>query len=648
MKVVGYVRLSRDDGNDESISVANQKLIINQYAKLHNLYIEEFYVDDGYSGYTFDRPSFNRLKKDIQDGKIDIVITKDLSRLGRHNAKTLLFIEEITLLNKQIIVINDDFNNLKDDDDMIGIKTWFNERHVKDTSKKVRNAINALQNEGQWISNIPYGYKRIYGKKKAFEVDPLTAPYVKKIFELYTGGMGGHSIAKQFSIEGIPTPTMAQNIHRKEAGLDPIKNEAKTWSSIIVRRILNNEFYIGTLVQKKTKTVGINGKKVLLDKDKHVKFHNHHEALIDVETFNLAQQLMKERDTNKYRGERVYHNIFSGIMFCGDCGKTMTPINGVQKDATCVCRTYHTLGSTFCNYNKVYVKDVIEIIKVYLKQCREALADNINKIDETIKKELQQVKGINSVEALSILEKELKDNNEELKALISQKTKEVIKNPSMSEIIEQTYQEMINDKMNRIKSLQSQIEEQKNINSNTKDIQKNLNTALAIFDEIIASDTITKKQVSTIIEKIEIYYNKGIVIKMRGNLNDVIEPRIEVTLDKEQNYTKAIIDRMLEVQEFYLMDVHKHLREHGYNYGYYRTFKPIADKMKYLNIIGASGRKTKVIADKDTAYSLLKIYTDTYTDPCVITKRANIEQLIRMSKWIEDITGRSHALRMIL
>lgn len=648
MKVVGYVRLSRDDGNDESISVANQKLIINQYAKLHNLYIEEFYVDDGYSGYTFDRPSFNRLKKDIQDNKIDIVITKDLSRLGRHNAKTLLFIEEITLLNKQIIVINDDFNNLKDDDDMIGIKTWFNERHVKDTSKKVRNAINALQNEGQWISNIPYGYKRIYGKKKAFEVDPLTAPYVKKIFELYTGGMGGHSIAKQFSIDVVPTPTMAQNIHRKEAGLDPIKNESKTWSSVIVRRILNNEFYVGTLVQKKTKTVGINGKKVLLDKDKHIKFYDHHEAIINIETFNLAQQLMRERDTNKYRGERVYHNIFSGIMFCGDCGKTMTPINGVQKDATCVCRTYHTLGSTFCNYNKVYVKDVIEVIKVYLKQCRLALADNINKIDDTIKKELQQVKGTDVVAALSILEKELKDSNDELKALISQKTKEIIKNPSMSDIIEQTYQEMINDKMNRIKSLQAQIDNQKNINADTKDIQKNLNTALSIFDEIIASDTITKKQVSTIIEKIEIYYNKGIVIKMRGNLNDVIEPRIEVTLDKEQNYTKAIIDRMLDIKEFYLMDVHKHLRENGYNYGYYRTFKPIADKMRNLNIIVASGRKTKVNVDKETAYSLLEIYTDTYTDPCVITKRANIEQLIRMSKWIEEITGKKYALRMIL
>lgn len=131
MKVAGYVRLSIDDGNDESVSITNQKRILNDYANNHNMTIDEFYVDDGYSGYKFDRPSFNRLKQDLEDNLVDIVLVKDLSRIGRHNAKTLLFIEDLTKLNKQLIIISEDYNNLKDDDDIIGIKTWFNEKYVK-------------------------------------------------------------------------------------------------------------------------------------------------------------------------------------------------------------------------------------------------------------------------------------------------------------------------------------------------------------------------------------------------------------------------------------------------------------------------------------------------------------------------------------
>ena len=164
MRIVGYIRLSRDDGNDESISVSNQRRIINEYATNHNMNVDEFYIDDGVSGYTFDRPAFNRLKKDLEDDKVDIVIVKDLSRIGRHNAKTLLFIENITKLNKQLIIISDDYNNLEDDDDMIGIKTWFNEKYVKDTSRKVRMTISNLQKTGDWIGTIPYGYKRDFLK----------------------------------------------------------------------------------------------------------------------------------------------------------------------------------------------------------------------------------------------------------------------------------------------------------------------------------------------------------------------------------------------------------------------------------------------------------------------------------------------------
>ena len=189
MKVAGYVRLSRDDGNDESVSITNQKRILNDYANRHNMTIDEFYVDDGYSGYKFDRPSFNKLKQDLEDNLVDIVLVKDLSRIGRHNAKTLLFIEDLTKLNKQLIIVSEDYNNLEDNDDMIGIKTWFNERYVKDTSKKIKLTISNLQKTGDWFS-IPYGYKRNFLKTREFTVDPEASEYVKKIYEWYIDGYG--------------------------------------------------------------------------------------------------------------------------------------------------------------------------------------------------------------------------------------------------------------------------------------------------------------------------------------------------------------------------------------------------------------------------------------------------------------------------
>ena len=165
-KRVAYVRLSVDDDcNFESMSIANQRKIITQYANEHNYEITEFYVDDGYSGYLFNRPAFDRLKQDIEDGLVEGVIVKDLSRLARHSARVQLFVEDLTLQGVELISIGDNFNNLKDDDSMLGITTWANEKLVKDTSKKVRAVIHSKQKDGKWISNIPYGYKRIYGKK---------------------------------------------------------------------------------------------------------------------------------------------------------------------------------------------------------------------------------------------------------------------------------------------------------------------------------------------------------------------------------------------------------------------------------------------------------------------------------------------------
>ena len=143
----GYVRLSRDDDKRNYVSIENQKLIINQYASDHGMVIDRWYEDDGVSGYIFDRPGFQQMMADL-DKDIDTVYVKDFSRLGRHNAKVLLLLDEFQERGKHLIVIDDNYDSFDSSDDTIGIKTWFNERYVKDTSKKIKRAIGARQKEG--------------------------------------------------------------------------------------------------------------------------------------------------------------------------------------------------------------------------------------------------------------------------------------------------------------------------------------------------------------------------------------------------------------------------------------------------------------------------------------------------------------------
>ena len=155
----GYVRLSRDDDKKNYVSIENQKLIISQYADDHGVNIDRWYEDDGISGYIFDRPGFQQMMADL-DKDIDTVYVKDFSRLGRHNAKVLLLLDEFQERGKHLIVIDDNYDSMDSSDDTIGIKTWFNERYVKDTSKKIKRAIGARQKEGTLITRPPFGYRR--------------------------------------------------------------------------------------------------------------------------------------------------------------------------------------------------------------------------------------------------------------------------------------------------------------------------------------------------------------------------------------------------------------------------------------------------------------------------------------------------------
>ena len=177
LKIASYSRVSYDEDKERYESIINQKNIIKDYAKEHfsNYKIIEF-EDDNYSGYKFDRPQFTKMRQEILDGNIDVVIAKDLSRIGRHNAKTLLFIEDLEKLGVTVIAINDDLDTSKEqNNDLVGIKTWYNELYVKDISRKIRSTVQNKSKNATWITNVPYGYVMLDYQKRDYKVDYIAA-----------------------------------------------------------------------------------------------------------------------------------------------------------------------------------------------------------------------------------------------------------------------------------------------------------------------------------------------------------------------------------------------------------------------------------------------------------------------------------------
>lgn len=637
-KYGGYIRLSEEDGHNESVSVGNQRKIISQFAEEKGIDLVEFYIDDGYKGYKMNRPDFDRMKEDLDDGVIDGIIVKDLSRFARNAARTQILLEELAMKNKEVISIGDNYSNLSDDDSMVGITMWFNERYVKDISKKIKSVIHSKQKEGKWLVGVPYGYKKNYLKKTEFSIDEIASINVKRIFEMYVNGYGTAAIAKIFTDEGIPTPSQTDARIREEVGLEPLKKiPAKLWSSTAVKRIIENEFYIGTLIQRKSKVKGLNGHTIPRPKEDHIKFENHHEPLIDRDTFELAQRLKNERATkHQHKGIRKNHNLFTGMMYCSECGKLMTARSGVYEKRYYLCSTYNTHGAEYCSQNRVYESELIEFVKVYLRQCRNGLSNAINNLDAIIENELKKVYSASSIQTLETLRKEYDKNTQELMGLMEQKVKDIISNPAMKEIIEQTYQKAINEKSTYLQTLKSQIDEQESASTSSKEAKDGLTKALLVFDEIIAGNKLTVKQLKLLIEKIVVKSGGGIEIFMNGNLNEVIKAHVGISLSTVDVYKKAIIDKAFEMKEFYFQDLHREVAKMGYKESYYRKFMPLIKQMIGAGVIVRTPRDSYmnyVDGTIENAYMLFNLYTEEYISRYSCMLDVSFVGLLQICRW---------------
>jgi DNA invertase Pin-like site-specific DNA recombinase len=325
------MRLSRDDGNDsESNSIGNQRDMLHRYMQSANLDLFDEYVDDGCTGTNFERPSFKRMLKDIENGKVGVLLVKDLSRLGRNNAVVAMYTQMYFPEHDiRFIAINDGIDTANGDDEMMPFRSVINEYYARDISLKVRSVKrnSALKGEMQ-CSIAPYGY--VKGGKK-LEIDPATAEVVKEIFGMIEVGSSMYAVAQALSRRNMPTIS-----EQRKA----IVNPSCKWSVQQISYILRNRAYIGDTVGQKYKRKSFKIKKMAkTSEDEWIIIHNTHEAIISSEQFQRVQICLKENPRCGRRSAKVLP-IFSGILVCHDCGKRLTCF--IDGDRHYYCCSGHT------------------------------------------------------------------------------------------------------------------------------------------------------------------------------------------------------------------------------------------------------------------------------------------------------------------
>ena len=321
-----YCRLSQeDDRAGESLSIENQKAMLLQYAREHHFPNPTFFVDDGVSGVTYDRPGFQAMLAEIEAGRVAVCITKDLSRLGRNSSLTGLYINfTFPKYNVRYIAINDHFDTIdpnSTDSDIAGIKNWFNEFFAKDTSRKIR-AVNKAKGERgvPLTTNVPFGYRKDPEDKMKWVVDEAAALVVKRIFKLCMEGRGPMQIAKLLQEEKVLNPTA----YKKREGIktpSPETADPYHWNTNTVVHILERREYTGCTVNFKTYTNSIWDKKQRDNPlEKQAIFPNTHEAIIEEAVFEKVQQVRQQRHRKTRTGRS---SIFSGLVYCADCGEKL-------------------------------------------------------------------------------------------------------------------------------------------------------------------------------------------------------------------------------------------------------------------------------------------------------------------------------------
>ena len=412
-KTALYCRLSQDDGIEgDSNSIQNQKSILRKFAEDHHFPSPCFYVDDGFSGGNFQRPAFQQMISDMENGEIGIIVTKDLSRLGRNQLHTGLYIEErFPMFGVRYIAINDNVDtDSSESNDLMPFKNLFNEWFIRDTSRKIRAVLKAKAERGERLgTRAPYGYRKDPDTKKLI-VDEEAAAIVRRIFAMCAGGSGPSQIARILKKEQILTPTMYAYTRYGITHTCLDTAHPYNWSDSAIANLLENEIYLGNTVNMKYSTKSYKDKRrVEHSREECLVFENTHPALITREVWDVVQRVRK----NKRRLTKMEEqNKYSGLVFCADCGSNM------------VLHRAHTMSASYNHFTcRTYKKDGEACTGHYIRECvlDEIVLEDLRRVTSAAREHPEKFAAYIGSKQSAELQREIRRQEKELAAMRKRK-----------------------------------------------------------------------------------------------------------------------------------------------------------------------------------------------------------------------------------
>lgn len=499
-----YARLSQEDGSQgDSNSIQNQRLMLEKYAKDNGFENLKFLYDDGATGTNFNRPAFQEVMALIENGEAATLIVKDMSRLGREYLEVGRLTEIVfPSYGVRFIAMNDGVDSLYGDNEFTPFKNIINEWYAKDCSKKGKASARIKAESGARVgSRPPFGYQKDpVDPKRKIVPDEETAPIVQHIFSLCMNGKGPSQIAKQLKEEHLPIPAYFyyEKNGVKVTGFDA--NNPYDWKQSTVARILENEVYLGHTVNLRYTTLSYkNKKRVERPENEQVRIENTHDAIIDKATWDIVQNI---RSRKRRRANMAEQNIFSGLIYCKDCGTTMVLHRAHTMDAVknnFTCRTYKKKGKDVCTGHFIREVQLAEIILDDLQRVTHFARQN----EAVFARHITQKNSSEIRRLISQTERELealKRRDTELSALF----KRLYEDNVLGKIPNEVFRKLSDDYLLEQKEIQSSIPKKEDELENLKDSVTNVRAFLEKARQYTKLDTLTAELLNLFIERVEV------------------------------------------------------------------------------------------------------------------------------------------------
>ena len=507
-----YLRLSRDDqnGNTESMSISNQRDMLMQYCEERGWKVYDIYIDDGFTGTNFERPGFQRMIEDIKEGYIGIVLTKDLSRLGRNYVMTgqytdFFFPEH----GVRYVAVNDSYDSAKDDNDIAPFKNILNEMYAKDISKKVRSVRQTSAKQGKFMgSKPPFGYVKSADNKHQLIIDPPAAEVVKRIFREFAGGESGRNIATKLNAEGVDTPA---EYYFKQTGKRATRSGShQQWGSATIIQLLRNQVYIGNMVQGKRKVLSFKTKKRLVTApESWIAVEGTHEAIIERFTWNSVQRRMDnaKRAPNhaiKTSGKDNEINVFSGIIRCADCGAAMAFNHRVSKNGVehrfYRCSRYANSGSKACSIHTIDADTLESVILSDIQyHAQRVITDEQRLMDRMLSFSGQEWRNEKAAQ-----EKALRDVTSRI-AFIEEASKRLFEEKITGSVPDSLFRKMFSDYERELSELEAKVAELRQHAQEEESSESNVKIWMELIKECVSIDRLDRATAFQLIDNVAVH-----------------------------------------------------------------------------------------------------------------------------------------------